>query len=83
MSPLIKFARYSALLYWISYGSSWYAYLKPKSEEERRIETEEKKKQEQAARIERELAEQEAAILKFVFSFFVIRELVFWAFFKA
>ncbi|CAI9594902.1 unnamed protein product, partial [Staurois parvus] len=56
VSPLIKFARYSALLLGIVYGSSRYAYLKPIAEEDRRIEAEEKKKQEEAARIARELA---------------------------
>ncbi|XP_040178586.1 ATP synthase subunit e, mitochondrial [Rana temporaria] len=64
VSPLIKFARYSALLLGIGYGSSRYAYLKPRAEEDRRIEAEEKKKQDEAARIARELAEQEDTILK-------------------
>ncbi|KAM9329295.1 ATP synthase F(0) complex subunit e, mitochondrial [Gastrophryne carolinensis] len=64
VSPLIKFARYSALLLGFAYGSSRYAYLKPVAEEDRRLEAEEKKKQEEAARIARELAAQEDTILK-------------------
>ncbi|XP_075681402.1 ATP synthase F(0) complex subunit e, mitochondrial [Rhinoderma darwinii] len=64
VSPLIKFARYSALLLGIGYGSVRFSYLKPIAEEDRRIEAEEKKKQEEAARIARELAAQEDTILK-------------------
>lgn len=37
-------------------SSLFAAYLKPRAEEDRRIEAEEKKKQEEAARIARELA---------------------------
>nr|DBA28512.1 TPA: hypothetical protein GDO54_008858 [Pyxicephalus adspersus] len=64
VSPLIKFARYSALMLGIAYGSSRFAYLKPIAEEDRRIEAEEKKKQEEAARIAKELADKEDTILK-------------------
>ncbi|XP_075050621.1 ATP synthase F(0) complex subunit e, mitochondrial [Mixophyes fleayi] len=62
VSPLIKFTRYSALLLGIAYGSSRYGYLKPIAEEDRRIEAEEKKKQEEAARIAKELAGELSAI---------------------
>ncbi|KAG8594453.1 hypothetical protein GDO81_001208 [Engystomops pustulosus] len=64
VSPLIKFARYSALFLGFVYGSARFSYLRPIAEEDRRIEAEEKKKQEEAARIARELAAQEDTILK-------------------
>ncbi|KAG9486301.1 hypothetical protein GDO78_006614 [Eleutherodactylus coqui] len=64
VSPLIKFARYSALLLGITYGSIRFSYLKPYGEEDRRREAEEKKQQEEAARIAKELEAQEDTILK-------------------
>ncbi|XP_067900824.1 ATP synthase subunit e, mitochondrial-like [Heterodontus francisci] len=65
VSPLIKMARYSALLVGIIYGKTRYDYLKPIAEEERRIETEEKKKREELERIAKQLAEaNEDTILK-------------------
>ncbi|OCT97515.1 hypothetical protein XELAEV_18009743mg [Xenopus laevis] len=56
VSPLIKFARYSALLVGIIYGTKRYDYLKPIAEEERKVEAEEKIKREEAERIAKELA---------------------------
>ncbi|XP_069781964.1 ATP synthase membrane subunit eb [Narcine bancroftii] len=65
VSPLIKMARYSALLVGIIYGKKRYDYLKPIAEEERRIETEERKKQEELERLAKQLAEaNEDTILK-------------------
>ncbi|XP_062902804.1 ATP synthase subunit e, mitochondrial-like [Mobula hypostoma] len=65
VSPLIKMARYSALLVGIFYGKKRYDYLKPIAEEERRIEAEEKKKREELERIAKQLAEaNEDTILK-------------------
>uniref|UniRef100_A0A8C3ICC2 ATP synthase F(0) complex subunit e, mitochondrial n=2 Tax=Chrysemys picta bellii TaxID=8478 RepID=A0A8C3ICC2_CHRPI len=65
VSPLIKFTRYSALLVGMLYGKKRYDYLKPVAEEERRIESEEKKKREELERIAKELAEaSEDSILK-------------------
>ncbi|KAM9138490.1 ATP synthase F(0) complex subunit e, mitochondrial [Pangshura tecta] len=65
VSPLIKLTRYSALLVGMLYGKTRYDYLKPVAEEERRIESEEKKKREELERIAKELAEaSEESILK-------------------
>ncbi|XP_043530220.1 ATP synthase membrane subunit eb [Chiloscyllium plagiosum] len=65
VSPLIKMARYSALLVGIIYGKKRYDYLKPVAEEERRIEAEEKKKRDELERIAKQLAEaNEDTILK-------------------
>ncbi|XP_052043967.1 ATP synthase subunit e, mitochondrial-like [Apodemus sylvaticus] len=65
VSPLIKFSRYSALILGIAYGSKRYSYLKPRAEEQRRIEAEEKKRLDELKRIARELAEaQDDSILK-------------------
>ncbi|XP_048396787.1 ATP synthase subunit e, mitochondrial [Stegostoma tigrinum] len=65
VSPVIKMARYSALLVGIIYGKKRYDYLKPVAEEERRIEAEEKKKREELERIAKQLAEaNEDTILK-------------------
>ncbi|XP_075787416.1 ATP synthase F(0) complex subunit e, mitochondrial [Pelodiscus sinensis] len=65
VSPLIKFARYSALLVGMLYGKTRYDYLKPIAAEERKRENEEKKKREELERIAKELAEaSEDSILK-------------------
>ncbi|XP_041053212.1 ATP synthase F(0) complex subunit e, mitochondrial-like [Cetorhinus maximus] len=65
VSPLIKMARYSALLVGVIYGKKRYDYLKPVAEEERRVEAEEKKKREELERIAKQLAEaNEDTILK-------------------
>ncbi|XP_016119230.1 ATP synthase subunit e, mitochondrial [Sinocyclocheilus grahami] len=47
VSPLIKTARWSALLIGFIYGKQRYDYLKPIAAEERRIEEEEKKLREE------------------------------------
>ncbi|XP_059806225.1 ATP synthase subunit e, mitochondrial-like [Hypanus sabinus] len=65
LSPLIKMARYSALLVGIFYAKKRYDYLKPIAEEERGLEAEEKKKREELERIANQLAEaNEDTILK-------------------
>ncbi|KAG2466182.1 ATP5I synthase, partial [Polypterus senegalus] len=65
VSPLIKTARWSALLVGLIYGKKRYDYLKPIAEEERRIEEEEKKRHEEAERIAKQIAEaNEDTILK-------------------
>ncbi|XP_056313320.1 ATP synthase membrane subunit eb [Danio aesculapii] len=65
VSPLIKTARWSALLVGIIYGKRRYDNLKPIAEEERRIEEEEKKVREEQERIAKQLAEaNEDTILK-------------------
>uniref|UniRef100_A0A8C5M009 ATP synthase F(0) complex subunit e, mitochondrial n=1 Tax=Leptobrachium leishanense TaxID=445787 RepID=A0A8C5M009_9ANUR len=51
-----SFTRYSALLVGFIYGKTRYDHLKPIAEEERRIETEEKAKRDEAERIAKELA---------------------------
>ncbi|KAL4701713.1 hypothetical protein H8959_015717, partial [Pygathrix nigripes] len=64
VSPLIKLGRYSALFLGVAYGATRYSYLKPRAEEERRIEAEEKR-QDELKRIARELAEaQDDSILE-------------------
>ncbi|CAN9504938.1 unnamed protein product [Ophioblennius macclurei] len=57
VSPLIKTARWSALLFGVFYGHQRFAYLKPIAAEERRIEEEEKKAREEQERINKQLAE--------------------------
>uniref|UniRef100_A0A8C1R0F9 ATP synthase F(0) complex subunit e, mitochondrial n=1 Tax=Cyprinus carpio TaxID=7962 RepID=A0A8C1R0F9_CYPCA len=65
VSPLIKTARWSALIVGIIYGKFRYDNLKPIAEEERRIEEEEKKVREEKERIAKQLAEaNEDTILK-------------------
>ncbi|KAG8130376.1 putative ATP synthase e chain 1 protein [Naja naja] len=64
VSPLIKLCRYSALLMGIIYGARRYAYLKPIAVEDRRLEAEEKAKQEELKRIARALEEAQESILK-------------------
>ncbi|TDH12511.1 hypothetical protein EPR50_G00047720 [Perca flavescens] len=65
VSPLIKTARYSALIAGIIYGKKRYENLKPIAAEERRIEEEEKKVREEQERIAKALAEaSEDTILK-------------------
>ncbi|XP_030594187.1 ATP synthase membrane subunit eb [Archocentrus centrarchus] len=65
VSPLIKTARYSALIVGIIYGKRRYDRLKPIAAEERRIEEEEKKIREEQERIAKQLAEaNEDTILK-------------------
>uniref|UniRef100_A0A8C6UID6 ATP synthase F(0) complex subunit e, mitochondrial n=1 Tax=Neogobius melanostomus TaxID=47308 RepID=A0A8C6UID6_9GOBI len=65
VSPLIKTARYSALIVGIFYGKRRYDYLKPIAAEEKRIEEEEKKIREEQERIAKQLAEaNEDTILK-------------------
>ncbi|KAJ1205159.1 hypothetical protein NDU88_000594 [Pleurodeles waltl] len=56
VSPLIKFARYSALLVGMIYGKKRYDYLQPIAAEEKRMEAEEKAKHEEAARFAKEIA---------------------------
>uniref|UniRef100_A0AAY4BNL1 ATP synthase F(0) complex subunit e, mitochondrial n=1 Tax=Denticeps clupeoides TaxID=299321 RepID=A0AAY4BNL1_9TELE len=57
VSPLIKTARWSALLFGIIYAKQRYDYLKPVAEEERRVEEAEKKLREEQERVYRQLAE--------------------------
>uniref|UniRef100_A0A665VEP8 ATP synthase F(0) complex subunit e, mitochondrial n=1 Tax=Echeneis naucrates TaxID=173247 RepID=A0A665VEP8_ECHNA len=57
VSPLIKTARWSALLLGIFYGKQRFEYLKPIAEEERRIEEAEKKAREEQERIYKQLSE--------------------------
>ncbi|XP_034026957.1 ATP synthase subunit e, mitochondrial-like [Thalassophryne amazonica] len=65
VSPLIKTARYSALIFGIIYGKMRYNYLKPIAAEERRIEEEQRKIREEQERIAKQLAEaNEDTILK-------------------
>nr|ACQ58596.1 ATP synthase subunit e, mitochondrial [Anoplopoma fimbria] len=65
VSPLIKTARYSALIAGIIYGKKRYDNLKPIAAEERKIEEEEKKVREEQERIAKQLAEaSEESILK-------------------
>nr|AFK11258.1 ATP synthase e chain, mitochondrial [Callorhinchus milii] len=65
VSPLIKMARYSALIVGVIYGKQRYGYLKPIAEEERRIEAEEKQKREELERVAKLLREaNEDTILK-------------------
>ncbi|KAJ8285312.1 hypothetical protein GJAV_G00025420 [Gymnothorax javanicus] len=65
VSPLIKTARWSALLVGIIYGKRRYNNLKPIAEEERRVEEAEKKAREEQERIAKQLAEaNEDTILK-------------------
>ncbi|KAG7476663.1 hypothetical protein MATL_G00085320 [Megalops atlanticus] len=65
VSPLIKTARWSALVIGVIYGKNRYDQLKPIAEEERRIEAEEKKVREEQERIAKQLAEaNEDTILK-------------------
>ncbi|KAL6114633.1 atp5me [Pungitius sinensis] len=65
VSPLIKTARYSALIAGIIYGKRRYDNLKPIAAEERRIEEAEKKVREEQERIAKELREaSEDTILK-------------------
>ncbi|NWJ08991.1 ATP5I synthase, partial [Crypturellus undulatus] len=52
-----QFTRYSALLVGMIYGKKRYDYLKPRAEEERRVEAEEKQRREELERIAREIAE--------------------------
>uniref|UniRef100_A0A3P8VYI6 ATP synthase F(0) complex subunit e, mitochondrial n=1 Tax=Cynoglossus semilaevis TaxID=244447 RepID=A0A3P8VYI6_CYNSE len=51
VSPLIKTARYSALILGVVYGKMRYSYLKPIAAEERRIEEEERKVREEQERL--------------------------------
>ncbi|CAL8250416.1 unnamed protein product [Boreogadus saida] len=65
VSPLIKTARYSALIAGIIYGKRRYDELKPIAAEERRVEEEEKKVREEKERIAKAIAEaSEETILK-------------------
>ncbi|KAJ8287080.1 hypothetical protein GJAV_G00046790 [Gymnothorax javanicus] len=65
VSPLIKTARWSALLVGLIYGKKRYDHLKPIAEEERRVEAEEKRLREEQERIAKQLAEaNEDTILK-------------------
>uniref|UniRef100_A0AAR2KH95 ATP synthase F(0) complex subunit e, mitochondrial n=1 Tax=Pygocentrus nattereri TaxID=42514 RepID=A0AAR2KH95_PYGNA len=65
VSPLIKTARWSALLVGIIYGKQRYDYLKPIAAEERRVEEAEKKLREEQERIYKQLAEADSeSILK-------------------
>ncbi|XP_053096278.1 ATP synthase membrane subunit ea isoform X1 [Pangasianodon hypophthalmus] len=58
VSPLIKTARWSALLVGMIYGKQRYDYLKPIAAEERQVEGEEKKQREEQERIYKQLAEE-------------------------
>uniref|UniRef100_A0A1A8PZ28 ATP synthase F(0) complex subunit e, mitochondrial n=2 Tax=Nothobranchius TaxID=28779 RepID=A0A1A8PZ28_9TELE len=57
VSPLIKTARWSALLIGVFYGKQRFDYLKPIAEEERRTEEAEKKLREEQERIYKQLSE--------------------------
>ncbi|XP_029024910.1 ATP synthase membrane subunit ea [Betta splendens] len=57
VSPLIKTARWSALLFGVVYGKQRFDYLKPIAEEERRVEEAEKKAREEQERIYKQLSE--------------------------
>uniref|UniRef100_A0A3Q3ABL0 ATP synthase F(0) complex subunit e, mitochondrial n=1 Tax=Kryptolebias marmoratus TaxID=37003 RepID=A0A3Q3ABL0_KRYMA len=57
VSPLIKTARWSALLLGMIYGKQRFDYLKPIAEEERKVEEAERKLQEQQERIYKRLSE--------------------------
>ncbi|XP_051907726.1 ATP synthase membrane subunit ea [Hippocampus zosterae] len=57
VSPLIKTARWSALLFGVLYGKQRFEYLKPIAEEERKVEEAEKKAREEQERIAKQLAE--------------------------
>uniref|UniRef100_A0A3P9KWL0 ATP synthase F(0) complex subunit e, mitochondrial n=2 Tax=Oryzias latipes TaxID=8090 RepID=A0A3P9KWL0_ORYLA len=57
VSPLIKTARWSALLIGVIYGKQRFNYLKPIAEEERKVEEAEKKAREEQERINKQLAE--------------------------
>ncbi|CAI5666727.1 unnamed protein product [Oreochromis niloticus] len=57
VSPLIKTARWSALLLGVIYGKQRFDYLKPIAEEERRVEEAEKKAREEQERIYKQLSE--------------------------
>uniref|UniRef100_A0A3Q3GDS6 ATP synthase F(0) complex subunit e, mitochondrial n=1 Tax=Labrus bergylta TaxID=56723 RepID=A0A3Q3GDS6_9LABR len=59
VSPLIKTARWSALLLGVFYGKQRFDYLKPIAEEERRVEEAEKKLREEQERIYKQLSEGE------------------------
>uniref|UniRef100_A0A674AJK7 ATP synthase F(0) complex subunit e, mitochondrial n=1 Tax=Salmo trutta TaxID=8032 RepID=A0A674AJK7_SALTR len=63
--PPFKTARWSFLLIGMFYGKQRYDYLKPRAEEERRVEEAEKKIREEQERIAKALAEaSEDTILK-------------------
>ncbi|KAJ7987085.1 hypothetical protein DPEC_G00335090 [Dallia pectoralis] len=65
VSPVIKTARWSFLLLGILYGKQRYDYLKPRAEEEQRVEAAEKKIREEQEKIAKALAEaSEDSILK-------------------
>uniref|UniRef100_A0A3Q2YLU8 ATP synthase F(0) complex subunit e, mitochondrial n=1 Tax=Hippocampus comes TaxID=109280 RepID=A0A3Q2YLU8_HIPCM len=57
VSPLIKTARWSALLLGVLYGKQRFEYLKPIAEEERKVEEAEKAAREEQERIAKQLAE--------------------------
>ncbi|KAK9532668.1 hypothetical protein VZT92_010042 [Zoarces viviparus] len=57
VSPLIKTARWSALLIGVFYGKQRFDYLKPIAEEEKRVEEAEKVVREEQERIYKELSE--------------------------
>ncbi|MEQ2284091.1 hypothetical protein AMECASPLE_018008 [Ameca splendens] len=57
VSPLIKTARWSALLIGMLYGKQRFDHLKPIAEEERRVEEAEKKLREEQERIYKQLSE--------------------------
>ncbi|KAI9521642.1 ATP synthase subunit e, mitochondrial [Dissostichus eleginoides] len=64
VSPLIKTARYSALIAGIIYGKQRYEYLKPLGAEDKRIAEEEKKALEEKIRIAKEIEANQESILK-------------------
>ncbi|XP_038589555.1 ATP synthase subunit e, mitochondrial-like [Micropterus salmoides] len=57
VSPLIKTARWSALLLGVFYGKQRFEYLKPIAEQERMVEEAEKKIREEQERIYKQLSE--------------------------
>uniref|UniRef100_A0A3Q3XAX0 ATP synthase F(0) complex subunit e, mitochondrial n=1 Tax=Mola mola TaxID=94237 RepID=A0A3Q3XAX0_MOLML len=57
VSPLIKTARWSALLLGMLYGKQRFEYLKPIAAEERKVEEAEKKTREEQERIYKQLSE--------------------------
>uniref|UniRef100_A0A3P9NW38 ATP synthase F(0) complex subunit e, mitochondrial n=1 Tax=Poecilia reticulata TaxID=8081 RepID=A0A3P9NW38_POERE len=72
VSPLIKTARWSALLLGVLYGKQRFDYLRPIAEEEKRVEEVEKKLREEQERIYKQLSEgDKITIFCNIFSIFV------------
>uniref|UniRef100_A0A3B4BVZ2 ATP synthase F(0) complex subunit e, mitochondrial n=1 Tax=Pygocentrus nattereri TaxID=42514 RepID=A0A3B4BVZ2_PYGNA len=80
VSPLIKTARWSALLVGIIYGKQRYDYLKPIAAEERRVEEAEKKLREEQERIYKQLAEGVLGLLLFTLKLIKMHSIKRWPF---